>query len=306
MKRILQYDDETSEPLQPQSRVPIESKLASYSAKISNSATPKKENSMSSPDALMASASAACSSLVNSIQRIGETEKDSGVQGSFSAAKYRESQYISREVHDYSLKLGFNESQPLKKLRLRTDKHKDAVMMAHPTEVALFSVILPAMNAKKAIEVGVYTGYTTMAIAQALGVGGTVVALDIINEYCEIGRPYWKEAGVDDRIDLRIGLAQESLQKMIDNNESDTYDFAFIDADKANYKTYYEMLLKLIRKNGIIAIDNVLWDGEVVNEYITDETTAALREISAYVYLDNRVEHVLLPFADGVTLVRKN
>jgi len=245
------------------------------------------------------------SSLENSMQIISKGKEDSNFPVSFAASKYRDPQYLPQGIHDYSLKWGFKESLVSKKLRLRTDNHKDSVMMAHPTEVALFSVILPAMNARKAIEVGVYTGYTTLAIAQALREGGTIVALDTSNEYCNIGKPYWKEANMEDRIDLRIGLAQESLQEMLDNGESGTYDFAFIDADKTNYKQYYEMILKLIRTNGIIAIDNILWEGDVVNENIIDETTVALREISRYVHLDDRVEHVLLPFGDGVTLVRK-
>lgn len=142
-------------------------------------------------------------------------------------------------------------------------------------------------------------------MAQSLGADGTIVALDVSEEYCSIGKKYWKEAGVDSKIDLRIAPAQESLQAMIDKGEEGTYDFAFVDADKTNYKNYYELLLKLLKPNGIIAIDNVLWSGRVLDESVTDDDTVALRDMSKHVYEDDRVEHVLLPFADGVTLVRK-
>jgi predicted O-methyltransferase YrrM len=222
-----------------------------------------------------------------------------------STAKFNNPKFVSKAVNDYTLKWGFKESSIAEQLRLETANHERSIMMGDPSEAALFSVLLPAMGVKKVIEVGVFTGYTTLIMAQALGKEGTIVALDVSEEYCSIGKKYWKEAGVDGRIDLRIAPAQDSLKAMLANGEEGTYDFAFIDADKTNYKNYYELLLQLIRPNGIIAIDNVLWSGKVLDESITDDDTAALREISKHVYEDERVEHVLLPFADGVTLVRK-
>ena len=153
---------------------------------------------------------------------------------------------------------------------------------------------------------GFFTGYTTLVLADAVGPDGTVIALDINDDFVSIGKPYWAKAGVADRIDLRLAPAAQSLQALIDDGQEGTFDFAFIDADKTNYKNYYELLLKLLRTNGIIAIDNVLWGGKVLDtEANPDDDTLALRAISDTVYHDDRVEHVLLPFADGVTLVRK-
>lgn len=139
-------------------------------------------------------------------------------------------------------------------------------------------------------------------MAEAIGPDGKVVALDVSEEYTNIGKPYWEQAQVSERIDLIIAPALDSLQELLDKGEEGTYDFAFIDADKGKYKIYYELLLKLLRKDGIIALDNVLWDGKVIDADINDVDTAALREISKHIHLDDRVEHVLLPFADGVTL----
>jgi predicted O-methyltransferase YrrM len=221
-------------------------------------------------------------------------------------AKFHNPKFVSQQVNEYTLNYGFRESAAAKKLRIETAAHERAIMMGDPTEAALFAVLLPAFGAKRVIEVGVYTGYTTLILAQALPTNGRLVALDVTEEYCTIGKKYWNEAGVQDKIDLRIGPAAESLQSMLEEKgEEGTYDFAFIDADKTNYKTYYELLLKLLRPNGIIAIDNVLWGGKVLDPSVTDKDTEALREISQHVYNDDRVEHVLLPFADGVTLVRK-
>eukprot|EP00540_Astrosyne_radiata_P011013 CAMPEP_0116825150 /NCGR_PEP_ID=MMETSP0418-20121206/1797_1 /TAXON_ID=1158023 /ORGANISM="Astrosyne radiata, Strain 13vi08-1A" /LENGTH=226 /DNA_ID=CAMNT_0004453609 /DNA_START=43 /DNA_END=723 /DNA_ORIENTATION=+ len=220
-------------------------------------------------------------------------------------AKYLDPKIVRKDVNDYVLKLGFHETEQAKALRIKTSELPKSNMMGDPTESAMFNVLLPAMGAKKVLEVGVFTGYTTLILAQAVGKDGTVVAMDITDEYPKVGEPYWKQAKVRDRIDLRIGPAAESLQGLIDDGQEGTYDFAFIDADKPSYQNYYELLLKLLRPNGIIAIDNVLWDGDVLDEKVTDEDTVALREISSYVYKDDRVEHVMLPFADGVTLVRK-
>eukprot|EP00545_Synedropsis_sp_CCMP1620_P005743 CAMPEP_0119015824 /NCGR_PEP_ID=MMETSP1176-20130426/11673_1 /TAXON_ID=265551 /ORGANISM="Synedropsis recta cf, Strain CCMP1620" /LENGTH=239 /DNA_ID=CAMNT_0006969147 /DNA_START=101 /DNA_END=820 /DNA_ORIENTATION=+ len=223
-----------------------------------------------------------------------------------STAKFNNPKFVSKAVNDYTLQWGFHETSIAERLRLETANHARSVMMGDPTEAALFSILLPAMGVKKVIEVGVFTGYTTLIMAQSLGEEGTIVALDVSEEYCAIGKKYWKEAGVDGKIDLRIAPAQDSLQAMLlEKGEEGTYDFAFIDADKTNYKNYYELLLKLLRPNGIIAIDNVLWGGRVLDESVTDDDTVALREMSKHVYEDERVEHVLLPFADGVTLVRK-
>eukprot|EP00536_Pseudo-nitzschia_multiseries_P006751 jgi/Psemu1/304352/fgenesh1_kg.147_\ len=229
------------------------------------------------------------------------------------AAKFHRSAFLDPKVYEYSMNYGFQESPIAEKLRFVTDQHERSIMMGHPSEAALFSLLLQAMKARKVIEVGVFTGYSTLIMAQALQQSagedeGTakLVALDVSEEYAAIGRDYWKEAGVENVIDLRIGPAKESMQQMIQQDgEEGTYDFCFIDADKPNYIDYYELCLKLLRTNGIIAIDNVLWSGRVVDDTVSDENTVALRDISRHVQEDDRVEHVMLPFADGVTLARK-
>jgi len=212
---------------------------------------------------------------------------------------------VAPKVHEYVQDLGFRESQILEKLRLETAKHPRARLMGDPSEAALFQLLISAMNVKRIVEVGVFTGYTTLAMAQSLPDSGKLVGLDVSEEFTNVGKPYWKEAGVADKIDLRLGPALESLDKMIEHGEESTYDFAFIDADKVHYEGYYERLLKLVRTNGIIAIDNVLWSGRVVDEKEQGEDTVALRRLNKVVHEDCRVEHVMLPFADGVTLVRK-
>eukprot|EP00187_Rhodella_violacea_P010765 CAMPEP_0174913286 /NCGR_PEP_ID=MMETSP0167-20121228/80239_1 /TAXON_ID=38298 /ORGANISM="Rhodella maculata, Strain CCMP736" /LENGTH=226 /DNA_ID=CAMNT_0016158001 /DNA_START=118 /DNA_END=798 /DNA_ORIENTATION=+ len=224
---------------------------------------------------------------------------------SSSNAKFQNPNFVTKNVNDYVLRVGFRETPIAEELRLATANHPRGGMMGDPTEAAMFKVLLPAIGAKNVIEVGVFTGYSTLVMAEALGQEGKILALDYNEEFVSIGRPYWEKAGVADRIDVRIAPAGDTLQKLLDEGQEGAFDFAFIDADKTNYKTYYEIILKLLRKNGIIAIDNVLWYGKVLDQNIQDEDTVALREISEYVFRDERVEHVMLPFADGVTLVRK-
>ena len=243
---------------------------------------------------------------------MGQSQSDNNQRKS----KFESPTFLSKPVNDYRLQWGFRESEASRQLRLETSQSPKAFMMGDPTEATFFSLLLKTMGAKRVVEVGVYTGYTTLLMAQAVkdvatkGGGGEakVVALDITDEYCkEIGKKYWKEAGVEDCIDLRIGPALECLEDLLKTDGESSFDFAFIDADKGNYKAYYEALLKLVRPNGIIAIDNVLWSGRVAEppSEQDDPSTVALREINQYVYHDDRVEPVLLPFADGVTLVRK-
>mmetsp|Transcript_4349 Transcript_4349/g.10185 ORF Transcript_4349/g.10185 Transcript_4349/m.10185 type:complete len:229 (-) Transcript_4349:4123-4809(-) len=220
-------------------------------------------------------------------------------------AKFANPDFVAPPVHAYVQELGFKESPILQRLRLETANNPRARMMGDPSEAALFKLLISAMNVKRIVEVGVFTGYTTLAMAQSLPDSGEIVGLDVSEEFTSVGKPYWKEAGVENKIDLRLGPALESLDKMIAGGEESTYDFAFIDADKVNYEGYYERLLRLVRPNGIIAIDNVLWSGRVVDPKEQGDDTVALRQVNKLVHEDDRVEHVMLPFADGVTLVRK-
>lgn len=153
--------------------------------------------------------------------------------------------------------------------------------------------------------IGVFTGYTTLGMALALPDDGKVIGLDVSKEYTDIGRPYWQEAGVANKIDLRLQPALDSLDQLLANNEAGTFDFVFIDADKPNYINYYEKSLQLLRKDGIIAIDNTLWGGRLINTSINDNSTVTIRQLNEFIKTDERVDFVLLVISDGVTLVRK-
>jgi caffeoyl-CoA O-methyltransferase len=167
------------------------------------------------------------------------------------------------------------------------------------------ALLVRLLRARKCLEVGVFTGYSAMVVAKAMGRGGKVVALDVSEEFTAIARRHWSKAGVSDQIDLRLRPAAESLKAMVAANEIETFDFAFIDADKANYDSYYEYALKLVRHGGLIAIDNVLWSGQVVDP--TDQTadTVAIRAINQKIHDDRRVDATLLPIGDGLTLALK-
>jgi len=207
-------------------------------------------------------------------------------------------------IYDYLLKVGVREHPLLAKLRGITEKHQWAQMATPPDQVAFIQQLLKLINAKRAIEVGVFTGYGSLAIALALPEDGKLVALDINEDYANHGRPIWAEAKVDHKIDLRLAPAVESLDAMLEKGEAGTYDFGFIDADKPNYDHYYERLLKLVRPNGVIAVDNVLWSGKVIDDVAQDDHTVALRALNLKISKDPRVEIVMLGIADGLTLAR--
>lgn len=160
-------------------------------------------------------------------------------------------------------------------------------------------------GARKTLEIGTFTGYSTLVVAMALPDVGKVIACDVSEEWTSVGRRYWEQAGVADKIDLRLQSADRTLEELIAAGESDTFDFAFIDADKNNYDTYYEHCLTLVRTGGVIAIDNVLWGGAVADESRQDEDTMALKALNSKVQDDPRVDINMLPIGDGLTLAVK-
>jgi predicted O-methyltransferase YrrM len=179
-------------------------------------------------------------------------------------------------------------------------------MQVSPEQGQFMGLLIRMLGAKKAIEVGTFTGYSALQVALALPDDGRLIACDISEEWTSIGIPFWKQDQVDHKIDLRIGAATETMSELINEGEAGTYDFAFIDADKVNYLKYYELCLTLMRPGGVIAIDNVIWGGAVADPDITDPSTDAIRELNRFVHQDTRVTVSMLPIGDGLTLARKN
>ena len=212
----------------------------------------------------------------------------------------------SIELRNYLWEKGLDENPVLKRLREETENHPFALMQICPEQGALMANLVRLISAKKAIEVGTFTGYSALAVALALPEDGYLLACDISEEFTSIGKPYWEEAGVSENIDLQIAPAIETLKSKIEDGESNTYDFAFIDADKINYLNYYELCLDLIRPGGVIAIDNVLWGGSVIDSARTDDDTKAIREINDFIASVKRVNISMIPVGDGVTLAVKN
>jgi len=217
----------------------------------------------------------------------------------------RESINLSGPLQAYVRSFGMREDADLAALREETANHPWAGMQISPEQGQLMALLVHLLGARKTLEVGVFTGYSAMVVAKALGPKGKMVALDVSEEFTAIARRHWAKAGIADRIDLRLQPATDSLKALVAAGESNTFDFAFIDADKSNYDAYYEYAIKLVRRGGVIAIDNVLWQGKVIDS--TDQTvdTVAIRAINQKIHDDSRVEASLVPIGDGLTLALK-
>jgi predicted O-methyltransferase YrrM len=211
---------------------------------------------------------------------------------------------VPEAVEQYIAQVTTRETPVQQKLRAETSKMAEAGMQIGADQGAFFALLIRAIGARKAIEIGTFTGYSALAVASALPEGGKLVACDVSEEWTAIGKRHWQEAGVAEKIDLRIGPATETLAKLLDTDGASSYDFAFIDADKPAYDAYYEACLKLVRPNGLIAIDNVLWSGKVADASVHDASTDALRALNEKIARDTRVEACLLTIGDGVMLVR--
>lgn len=196
------------------------------------------------------------------------------------------------------------EPEVMRELREETSKMEEANMQIAADQAQFMSFLVKATGVKKYLEVGVFTGYSALAVALAMPDDGSIVACDVSEEYTNVARRFWGKAGVANRIDLRLGPAVETLDAMLPT-DSGTFDFAFIDADKLNYLAYYERCLSLVKKGGVIALDNVLWDGKVADLSVLDEQTAAIRQVNEHLRRDERVDVCLVPIGDGVTLARK-
>jgi predicted O-methyltransferase YrrM len=197
------------------------------------------------------------------------------------------------------------ESALERRLRAVTQRLPDAGMQIGAEQAALMRLLVRAIGARRAIEIGTYTGYSALAVARMLPRGGRLVCCDLSEEWTAIARRYWKKAGVERKISLKLGPALATLDAMLRRGEAGKYDFAFIDADKANYRKYFARCLKLLRRGGLIAIDNTLWYGQVVNPRAQDEDTRAIRAFNARLYRDRRVDIAMLAVGDGLTLALK-
>ena len=213
---------------------------------------------------------------------------------------------LTDTVYDYLLKQGTHESAVARDLRAHTLAATRAHrMQVSPEQGAFMRWLVGLLGAWRTLEVGTFTGYSALVVAEALPDDGQLIACDVSEEWTAIGRPFWERAGVAHKIDLRLKPAVDTLDELIDAGEAGSFDFAFIDADKANYDAYYERCLTLLRHGGVIGIDNVLWGGRVADERVRDEDTRAIRALNLKVSADERVDATMLPIGDGLTLAVK-
>ncbi len=213
---------------------------------------------------------------------------------------------LSAEIRDYLLRTTVRECDTLAALRTETARLPQARMQISPEQGQLLTLLVSLCGATRAIEIGTFTGYSAICIARGLAPGGSLLACDRSAEWTDIARRYWQRAGLDDRITLRLAPALETLATLTDGPQRSTFDFAFIDADKQNYTAYYEQTLSLLRPGGLLAVDNALWSGRILEPERSDEETLAIRELNQQVGSDPRVTCSLVPIGDGLLLVRKN
>lgn len=213
-------------------------------------------------------------------------------------------------LYDYVLGNSLREHPAQTALREATRNHPHGGMQISPEQGQFMALLVRLTGAKNAIEIGVFTGYSALTVALALPAEGRLLACDISDEYTRVGRPYWESAGVAHKIDLRLAPALDTLEARLAAGAAGQYDFAFIDADKSGYDSYYERCLQLLRPGGLIAIDNVLWGGSLARPAATgataeDADTAALRALNRKLHGDERIDLSMLPIGDGLTLARK-
>ncbi|MBD2430586.1 MULTISPECIES: class I SAM-dependent methyltransferase [Fischerella] len=213
---------------------------------------------------------------------------------------------LDKSLYDYLLSVSLREPEILTQLRQETTQHSMATMQIAPDQGQFLALLVKLIAAKKTLDIGVFTGYSSLVVALALPADGKVVACDVDEEYTAIARRYWQKAGVADKINLHLAPALETLEKLLAAGEAETFDFAFIDADKSNYDNYYELALQLVRRGGLIAIDNVLWSGRVADPQQQDNRTNKIRAFNQKLHQDQRVTLSMLAIADGLTLAMKN
>ncbi len=212
---------------------------------------------------------------------------------------------MSAEVAGYVRTVGVREPDVLARLRVETAPMQWAVMQISPEQGALMAMLIALTGARRVLELGVFTGYSSLAMALALPDDGRITACDQNEEWTGIARRYWRDAGVEHKIDLRLAPALDTLEALLADGRAETYDFAFIDADKANYDAYYEQSLKLLRAGGLIALDNTLQNGKVADPSAQEGNVPIIRALNEKLHADSRIDLGMVPIGDGLTLARK-
>ena len=212
---------------------------------------------------------------------------------------------LTPSIYSYLKDNSLREPEILKQLRNETHKKFQTTMQISPEQGQFMGLLVEMLAAKKTLDIGTFTGYSALVVALSLPSGGKVIACDTNVEWTNMAKHFWQMAKVADKIDLKLGQALQTLDKLLADGEANTFDFAFIDADKQNYSAYYEKSLALLRTGGLIAIDNVLWSGQVADPTINDSDTVSIRELNSSILTDKRVTISMLPIGDGLTLARK-
>ena len=212
---------------------------------------------------------------------------------------------IDDRTYDYLCDVSINEPDLLRQLREETSQLEYSVMQISPEQGQFMSLLIKMMAAKRAIEIGTFTGYSSICVASAMPEEGRLICCDISPQWTSIAEKYWALAGLEEKIELYTQPAEQTLQKLLDDGAEKTFDFIFIDADKQNYISYYEMALRLLRKGGIIAVDNTLWSGAVADPENIEPGTRAIRRFNDMLKEDRRVSSSLLTIGDGLTLILK-
>lgn len=213
--------------------------------------------------------------------------------------------FITPALQEYVRSVSLREPALLQRLRKETAVHPRAVMQVPPEQGQLLALLVQATGAKKCLEIGVFTGYSSLSVAMALPPEGRLIACDVSEEFTSVAKRYWKEAGMDSKIDLRIAPAAATLRALLATGEAETFDFAFIDADKPSYGEYFGLCLQLLRRGGLMVVDNVLQRGTVAEPDNVEENTVAIRQFNEMLARDERISLSVLPIADGITLAVK-
>lgn len=212
---------------------------------------------------------------------------------------------IDERTYRYLISTSVREPETARRLREETQQLQNAQMQIGPDQGQFMQLLVQVLRARKTLEVGVFTGYSALWVALGLPAEGRIIACDVSEEYTAVARRYWKQAGVDKKIDLRLAPALETLDQLLEGGEAGTFDFAFIDADKTNYDNYYERSLQLVRAGGLMAIDNTIWSGRVADPNVQDKDTVAIRQLNEKLFGDERVTLSMLTVGDGLTLAMK-